>query len=136
MNSLLPETSGIPIHTHNHLPKCEAYLYLQGILLKNHISITDICILINYLLVYGSPGSSLLSAGFLQLLYMCFSLRWLLWLWSMGSRDRGLQLLWCPCIAALWHMESSWMWNQTHVSALPGRLPTTEPPGKSQIFPF
>ena len=32
-------------HTHNHLPKCEVYLYLQGILLKNHISITDICIL-------------------------------------------------------------------------------------------
>ena len=37
-----------------------------------------------------------------------FSLRWLLWLWSTGSKAHGLQVLWPKGRISLWCMESSW----------------------------
>ena len=42
-----------------------------------------------FIFIFGCAGPLLLRAGFLQLRYMGLSLKWLLLLWSMGSRCVG-----------------------------------------------
>ena len=90
-----------------------------------------------YLFIYGCIGSSLLHAGFLQLWCTCFSLRWLLLLWSMGSRCEGFsscgmqcqqlwfvgsrvqaQQLWHKGLVAPWHVGSSRTRAQTRVPCI------------------
>ena len=72
---------------------------------------------------FGCVGSSSLrvgfslvaaSGGYSSLRCMDFSLRWLLLLWSTGSRCVGFsscgawaQQLWCTGLVALWHVGSS-----------------------------
>ena len=64
-----------------------------------------------YLFIYGCAGSLLLCPGFLSLQTVRAALSlwyiWLLLLWSMCSRARGLQQLWCLGLVALWHVGSS-----------------------------
>ena len=95
---------------------------------------------------FGCAGSLLLCVG--------FSLQWLLFLQSTGSRVCGLQQLWhvdsliaVPGLQStgsmLWHMGSGALWHMGSsskpgikplCSALAGRYPTTVLPGKSQNF--
>ena len=73
-------------------------------------------------LVVASRGySSLQCAG--------FSLRWLLLLWSTGSRSTGFsscgmraQQLWHTGLVALQHVGPSWTRAQTHVSYIGRRI--------------
>ena len=75
----------------------------------------------------------------LQLWCVSFSLRWLLSLWSIGSRHSGFssctgwaQSLWLKGLVAQGHVESSWNQGQnTWSSALIGGFLSTVPPGKS-----
>ena len=89
-----------------------------------------------------SGGSSLRGTG--------FSLKWLLLLWSTGSRHTGFSSckrgpsccsLWAlECglsicgtgdLVALQHVESSWTRVKSVSPALAGRFLSTVPPGKS-----
>ena len=71
--------------------------------------------------------SSLWCPGFL-------SLWWLILLWSMAPGVRGLQQLHLRGLVALWHMDSSWTRDWTHVPALAGRFRSTVPPWMSSRF--
>ena len=79
--------------------------------------------------------SSLLHAGFLWLWDTGFSLRWLLLLWSVGSRA------WAQYCGARAQLLLG-MWNLLRPGiepvspALAGGFLTTGPPGKSQLFSF
>ena len=103
-----------------------------------------------YLFIFGCVGSSLLHTGFLQfvasggyslLWCACFLLRWLLLLWSMGSRHAGFnscgtraqqlwlvgsrlqaQQLWCKGLVAPWHVGSSRSRDRTHVPCIGRRI--------------
>ena len=80
-----------------------------------------------FLAVLGLRGylqafSSAASWAYSLLWCLCFSLQWLLLLWSVGpwcvdfsSCDSGsraqVQLLWCLGLAVLWHVGASWTRN-------------------------
>ena len=87
-------------------------------------------------LVVESGGYSLVVAGLGFLVWL------FLLLWSMGSRAHGLPLwlegsrvwdrgLWYTGLVALWHMESSWSREQTHVLSIGGFLYSVSP-GRSK----
>ena len=87
-------------------------------------------------------GLSLVAAsgGYSSLRCAGFSLRWLLLLWSTGSRLMGFsscgtqaQQLWCTGLVAPWRVGSFQTRAQTHVPSLAGRFLTTAPPGKSRV---
>ena len=72
-------------------------------------------------------GLSLVAAsgGYSSLQCTGFSLRWLLLLWSTGSRCAGFsscgtwaQQLWCVGLVALWHVGSFWTRAGTHVPCI------------------
>ena len=46
------------------------------------------------------------------------AMRWLLLLWSTGTRLLGPQHLCCPGLAAPWHVEYSWTRDRTHVPCI------------------
>ena len=90
-----------------------------------------------YLFIFGCVGSSLLRTGFLQLRCVGFSLRWLLLLWSTGSRHMGFsscgtwaqqlwlvgsraqaQQLWRTGLVAPQHVGSSWARARTRVPCI------------------
>ena len=73
------------------------------------------------------------SGGTLELWNAGLSLRWLLLLWSMGSRVCGLQQLQHTGLAAPWHVGSSQIKEWTISPSLAGKFFTTEPPGKSLL---
>ena len=58
------------------------------------------------------------SRGYSSLKCMGFSLQWLFLLWNMGSRARRLSSWWCMGFIALWQVESSWIWDQTHAPCM------------------
>ena len=106
-----------------------------------------------YLFIFGCVGSLLLCAGFLQLqrtgftLLGCagFSLRWLLLLWSMGSRPVGfsscglkaLERRLSSCGARAQLLRGMWDLPRPGLEpmspALAGGFSTTVPPGKPQM---
>ena len=53
----------------------------------------------------------------------------------MGSRAQAQKLRYTDSVI-LWHVESSWTWNQTCVPELAGRFLTTGPLKKSQFLIF
>ena len=73
------------------------------------------------------------SGGTLELWNAGLSLRWLLLLWSMGSRVCGLQQLQHTGLAAPWHVGSSQIKEWTISPSLAGKFFTTEPPAKSLL---
>ena len=83
------------------------------------------------LFIYGCVGSLLLrrglslaavSWGYSSLWCAGFSLRWLLLLWSTGSRAHGLQELWRTGLVAPRHVGSSQTRPGTHVSCIGRRI--------------
>ena len=78
------------------------------------------------LFIFGCIGSLLLRAGFLQLQCAGFSLRWLLLLWSTGSRRAGsrgqAQQLWHTGLVAPQHVGSSRTRDRTHVPCIGRRM--------------
>ena len=62
--------------------------------------------------------SRVATSGGYYLWGMCFSLRCLLSLQSMGSRAHGLQKLWHMGLAAPWHVWSSQTRDQTRVPCI------------------
>ena len=98
----------------------------------------------------GSAGSSFLHTGFswpligslllrrarpTLVVVQSFSVRWLLFLWSMGFRALGLSSWWCTGLVApsMWDFTSQTRDGPTAL-ALAGGFLTAGPPGKS-LFP-
>ena len=76
------------------------------------------------------------SWGYSSLPSMGFSLRWLLLLWSTGSRRAGFRG--CDAraqlLCSMWDLPGPGLKSVS--PALAGRFLTTAPPGKSLLFPF
>ena len=110
-----------------------------------------------YLFIFCCVGSSLLHVGFLQLWraggyssLQCagFSLRWLLLLWSTGSRGSGFSSCGSQALERRLSSCGSWaqllrdMWDlprpglEPMFPALAGGFLTTVPPGKSPVTKF
>ena len=117
-----------------------------------------------YLFIFGCVGSSLLHAGFSLVVasrgyssLRCtgFSLRWLLWLPSTGSRRAGFsscgtwaqqlwlagsraqaQQLWHMGLVALWHVGSSRTRAQTRVSCIGRRILNHCATREAPVFSF
>ena len=110
-----------------------------------------------YLFIFGCIGSLLLHAGFLQLRQagatlrcscVSFSSRWLLLLWSMGSRHTGfstcgsqaLEHRLSSCGAQAYLLHGIWDLPGPGIEpvspAMAGRFLTTAPTGKSHMSLF
>ena len=123
-------------------PPSISKIYIERDICLNIYKIVFVCLWLRWVFILHGLSQLWRAGATLQLQCTGFSLQGLLWLWSTGSRARGLrqlrllgcrvqvQQLWCMGLIApqLWDPPGSAIEPMSPASA--GRFFTTELPGK------